>query len=268
MKRAKLPLAAAVTFVLALLLCPRPPSSDRVDPTRLLQKALTSAASLGPGFRMWDCVVNGQRIVSKRTFDRDRLASPDPGMVGLLKRNYTPLVEGEDAIAGRAAWVLRLKPRIKHRPWRQLWIDRKGGGVLAMRDWDSRNRLKRAMRTIPIAPYGTESLTDAVPPPRSKLALLTNRAIPLPRYVPRGFELVQSRGLPDGGGLMVFSDGLFPITILIRFPHSRDREHTQRMRLHDWGQGLVLSVRRGDKELALVGDLPREELERMARSLL
>lgn len=268
MKLAKLPLAAVAAFALALLLCPRLPSSDQADPARLLENALTNAASSHPASRIWDCVVNGQRVVSSPALERDRFASPDARMARLLKRNYAPLVEGEDTIADRPTWVLRLKPHLKHRPWRQLWIDRESGTILAMRDWDSRNRLKRTMRTSSVAPHGVERAADARARPHASPDYQTDGAIPSPRYVPRGYELVESRGLPSGGVRMVFSDGLFPITILIRFPHGRDREHTQGMRLHDWGQGLVLSMRRGDKEVTLVGDLPREELERMARSLL
>ena len=57
-----------------------------------------------------------------------------------------PLVEGDDIIAGRQAWVLRLNPRQKPCPWLQLWVDKRTNEVLAFREWSGEDEMIRAVR--------------------------------------------------------------------------------------------------------------------------
>ena len=90
-----------------------------------------------------------------------------PTCSALLRRNYTPLVEGEDAIAGRPAWVLRLKPHSKHMPWRQLWIDKKTYVALAQRDWSSRNEVKWPITTTDIT-YGRPEMPASAGPRQAR----------------------------------------------------------------------------------------------------
>ncbi len=68
-----------------------------------------------------------------------------------LSRKFTPVIDSEDVIAGRRAWVLRLKPNVKHGPWMQMWIDKKSHVVLATRFWTGRNTVEASMKTLRIA---------------------------------------------------------------------------------------------------------------------
>jgi hypothetical protein len=105
-------LIAICLLLVGVVICPRPPAASEVDPNALL--AAMRAASNRPGLLTVDL--------------------PDT-------RTITPLVEGKDVIAGRPAWVLRLKPHIKRTPWVQIWVDRRSHVILAFRKWDGNDRL-------------------------------------------------------------------------------------------------------------------------------
>ena len=148
-------LAAAAVFVLILgiVICPRPPSKSTIDPTALLadtrgrQKSACYKSS-----RICARLRNG-----KMRENREYVTNPgafDPWLTALVPRqmspDFTPLVESEDVIVGRPTWLLRLKPRLKHRLWRQLWIDKETHVVLAVRDWTGGNTIQDSMKTVMI----------------------------------------------------------------------------------------------------------------------
>ena len=116
-------LIAVCLLLVGVVICPRPPAASEVGPNALL--AAARAASDRPGLLTVDL--------------------PDT-------RTITPLVEGRDVIAGRPAWVLRLKPHIKRAPWVQIWVDRRSHAILAFRKWDGNDRLLSSARARSIPP--------------------------------------------------------------------------------------------------------------------
>jgi negative regulator of sigma E activity len=186
-------------------------------------------------------------------------------------------VTGEDTIAGRKAWVLALRPRIKKRPFRQLWVDKKSFAILAVRDWSSANRLKRQTTT---GPGVLERTRDPISrQPAKPAAFDLQRAVraaerklgwkpALPRCVPEGFEPVDIRLLSRGGWVQIaYSDGLYALSVFQRFSSRPGREHKRTIAVYDWGVGLLLSTNRADREVVVVADLAGNELESIGQSI-
>jgi len=116
MNRSGIILLTILTFAAVYAIYPQS-SINEVDPSDLLNKVLEHNS----------LIVERERITA------------------LLKKNYTPQIEGQDTISGRPAYMLRLKPDVKHRPWKQLWVDEKTYAILAIRDWTAQNRIKRSI---------------------------------------------------------------------------------------------------------------------------
>ncbi len=60
-------------------------------------------------------------------------------------RDYSPILEGSDIISGSPCWAVRLKPNVKGRAWRQLWIDQKTGTLRGVREWTGDDHIKSAI---------------------------------------------------------------------------------------------------------------------------
>ena len=241
----RLPIVFAALLLIGVLACPKPRGANEVDPVRCFEHAFRAEAGAGSA-------------TSRR-------------MRVLIERNYTFSVAGEDTIAGRGAWVLAIRPRIKKRPWRQLWIDQKTSEILAMRDWSSRNRLRRS--ACGLRGFST-AFHEARPYSKRPKAVLKPRSpskpekVRSPRYVPPGFELVEVRTSATGGwSQIVYSDGLCAISVFQRFPARLSREHKNAIGVYGWGGGLLVSTFCAGRRIVVVGDLRRDELERMAGSI-
>ncbi len=64
----------------------------------------------------------------------------------LARQGYNILVEGTDTICGRECITVRLEPRTKPKPWRQLWLDKQSLKVMATRSWDEKDRIVSSSR--------------------------------------------------------------------------------------------------------------------------
>lgn len=276
MRSARLSVLAAVMLAITFAASSGLQPGRGVDPKKTLQAALNASANVKfSAKQMWSWVMNGRRLQREIEVQSPSLHSFNQQAVELVRRNYTPLVEGEDIIAGRRTWVIRLKPHTKYTPWKQLWIDRETGAVLAMRDWDSRNRIKSAMRTLSIsytdvrAEFDQARVSQLSSSDQSRcLDIYRMGNIPHPQYVPRGYKLVRVKKIGrDGPMQLVYSDGLYSLSVFLRFPDGQGGEQNKIKRAYDWGQGLVLSTYSAGMNIVVVGDLPLTEIERIALSV-
>jgi negative regulator of sigma E activity len=86
--------------------------------------------------------------------------------------------------------------------------------------------------------------------------------------VPSGYELVDVRSLEQGKvAQLVYSDGLFAISVFKRFPGRPGREHTETIGVYAWEVGSVLLRRGADGDVIVIADLPPNELGRIADSV-
>ncbi len=178
--------------------------------------------------------------------------------IRMLKGNYIPLIEGDNRIGGSPAWVLRLKPRIKHRPWRQLWIDKSTFDLLAYREWNHLNQL-RANDSGDGKPQPGKTSSPGILSPLQSTAG--------PGYIPSGFKLIEtSKYLDEKTTHFTYSDGLFAISVFRTFPIRQGREHKETASVYGSNAGLVLRQIRGATETVVVADLPEKEIRRIADS--
>lgn len=274
MRGASILALAAVLLTLMLAVSSNLQCGRGVDPEKTLQAAFNASANVEfTAKQKWTWVMNGKCLQREIEVRSPGWQNFDQQAVELVRRNYTPLIEGEDTIAGRRTWVLRLKPHTKHRPWKQLWVDCKTGAVMAMRDWDSRNRIKSTMRTISISYMDVyakpdQAAVDQLSKRGQSQDACSLQDIPHPRYVPRGYRLVRVRKISHlGSTQLVYSDGLYSLSVFLRFPDGQGGEQNKIKRAYDWGQGLVLSTPYAGRNIVVVGDLPLREIEHIARSI-
>lgn len=146
MGKLKWVIVAVAIVCVGFAICPTTPSKRQVDPRGLLEMVLEHGQSVNyRAVQVRTSLLSGKKVTSTVRVCRTDVA-------WLIKRNCTPLVEGEDKIADRDTWVLRLKPKNKYAPWKQLWVDKKTFVILAYRDW-SNKKIKRSMKTVSIS-YG------------------------------------------------------------------------------------------------------------------
>ncbi|OFX14828.1 MAG: hypothetical protein A2Z18_01955 [Armatimonadetes bacterium RBG_16_58_9] len=234
----------------------------------------------------------------------------------MLKANYTPLVEGEDTIAGRQVWTMRLKPKRKNFAWKQLWIDKQTYVVLASKDWSFQNEMIRTMVTTHVSYCDRPLAKRRVPKPDglrqqlrnceyrprcfgsseithcpsisqhvaaeaaeryysqrvSSYGLRAGRRVPpgtiQPRYIPTGFVLDRVEVDKDcGSAQLVYSDGLYAISVFVGGIAGKSVERLCPGTVYDWGQGLMVATRVRDEDVLVMGDLPAEEIEKIAGSV-
>lgn len=249
----RLVLAVVLVLVSAIVLCPHKPSRRQVNPDQLLKTVLDRYQ---PGLAMpGEPRFEGIFWISRGNHNR------------LVLRNYTPLVEGRERIAGRDCWLVRLKPNAKRRPWRQVWIDRKSTDILALRDWDHNDRVRRSARGAVEAARTGDDVVEL----KCHQTLATALGdLHIPGYIPSGFEIANVGVWSDsspGDKCVIYSDGLFNISLFYRFSVARAREQHKRLDARDCGHALAVSVPLPDGVVVVVADLPEQELLRIARSI-
>ncbi|RMF95410.1 MAG: hypothetical protein D6734_05610 [Candidatus Schekmanbacteria bacterium] len=63
----------------------------------------------------------------------------------LLLKNYSPFLKGEEKIAGRKAYVIEVKSRLKGRPSKLLWIDKENFAILSSKTFSCGGKLKTSV---------------------------------------------------------------------------------------------------------------------------
>ena len=258
-------LIVAAIVGLGVLLCPYPPNKDRIDPLVLLDKALASEYRVKYKAKVKHTAIYNGRTTSFTSSSTNKLDAENRETAAklsyLIKRNYEPLVEGEDIIAGREAWTLRLKPKEKNHPWKQLWVDKKNYHVLASRDWSGRNNLKRSMETLSINYQGM------LPEIKNQRYIISSKGN-YPRYIPKGY-ILWSNSLFNGATYLTYTDGLNTIGILFGSQIVADESKWNQLvkkGLQDSSQMLVLCKNSSGKQVIISADLPAEELKKIADS--
>lgn len=269
MRYARFPLVILCFLALGFVICPtRRPGYD-LDPDKVLQFVFR----IRPSARYEATQLRTHSYYGRTLTCRVRVHGPidATGDIRLLQANYTPVIEGEDIIAGREAWTLRLKPKAKEkRPWKQLWVDKKMWVVLASRDWTSRNTLKSSMKTLSIRYSPSPIDTIAIFMRQKRLAralasrtVLSPPAAAVPRYIPHGFRLA-SADVRGERVQLVYTDGLYALSIFEgRSSEARYADDTVR----DWGQGLIISTAKRARSITVIADLPPKELRKIADSV-
>lgn len=178
------------------------------------------------------------------------------GPVADLEAVYRLTLTGEARVAGRPAVVVDAVPRDDARYGYRLWLERETGLLLGSAVLTAAGQLlEQSMFT---------QVEFEAGPPRAR----TPATVADPGAVgwsvadlPPGFRLLGSRALGSAGRHLVYSDGLASLSVYVEPGPPRLVGHAQRAMMRAYGLG-------GDGfHVVVVGELPPQALERIARSV-
>jgi outer membrane lipoprotein-sorting protein len=201
----------------------------------------------------------------------------------LLRMNYRPEIVGQDRVAGRPAHVVTLTPKAAGNPWRKLWIDQAAFVVLKNEGYDAAGRLATSSEfsVVELAPpfRGEDFSLPGKPeepahgmvhtgPAEAQAERLPFDAV-LPAYLPRGYVFEEGHLMEQEGVAalhLAFTDGLNTVSLFER-PEGEAKGAARRGMHGLAGPGRVMTWTAGGLAFTLVGDLPWEEMEKIAASL-
>jgi MucB/RseB N-terminal domain len=205
----------------------------------------------------------------------------------LVLSNYEPRLEGEEVVAGRPAYRVRLEPRHAGDAWKRLWLDKTTYLKLGQEDFDGKDHLIRRTRFVeidfnPIEPaafhppqallasarktYSDEEQPKSVEHVSSVLGF----RIKLPTFVPAGYRLEGAYTYPCVCGCekpaaqVRWVNGLNTISL---FQCGHPCGHGAPCSFPTKPQSASVAISFGEESFLFVGETDRGNLEKMARSL-
>lgn len=216
--------------------------------------------------------------------------------LGLLTKNYSAILGPNQVIAGRTARTVTLVNRYTHATTMRLWIDAATHLMLQRQVYASNGSLVEQMHFDDVSFTGSIADSTFDLPAHYTMVSGPSRGLPsvdptsvmahagfstrVPRYLPEGFTPVAA-DLADENGVrtlhLLYSDGLRTISLFENdrgaavdmsgyrtAPFAAGSVHGESV---DQGPTKLLAWSQGGLHFALVGDLNRDELERIAASI-
>lgn len=245
------------------------------------------------GMTLWHFSPRKQKVEISPT---RQWAERVPDRLRLLTRNYQMKILGREKVAGRSAHVVELQPTHAGRPSQRLWLDqvhavplrierRSAGGQLLERSEFSEIAFPE---TVDPAQFQLELPANAAVTNRVRL-LASGRTFAdlreplpfparLPGFLPAGFEAVDVHLFESKGVKSLhcrLSDGLTTLSLFMtNRVHHPEMEKAREVALAPGRKAQVIeqSGRRmlcwSDERIgyAMIGELPEDELLRVARS--
>ncbi len=214
----------------------------------------------------------------------------------LLRRNYVPVMGPMDQIAGRPVRTISLVNRYNGATTMRLWIDAATNLMLQRQQYAADGSLVTQMRfdtirytqEIPLSLFTPPASYATTPGPSrgvpsdnpSRVMAHCGFAAKAPRYLPEGFTPVAA-DLADENGVrtlhLLYSDGLRTVSLfenargaavdMSGYHPSAFTAGALRGQAVDQGPTTLLAWSQGRLRFALVGDLNRNELEKIAASI-
>jgi len=197
----------------------------------------------------------------------------------LLLRNYDLVREGTARVANRETLAYLVRPKHAGNPSKRIWFDRETGLILrsARYNWEGKPASESEFREIRVARDLPEAAAQCRPPAGVKwrsgnraAASRSSRQIDFqvakPTYLPLGYQFIGQGTIMLHGrpaAHLRFGDGLNTIS-LFEQPGAAPKEFPA---THDVGFSQLAFRRVGEMNVAAVGDLSREQLQRILDSL-
>jgi negative regulator of sigma E activity len=247
------------------------------------------------GNRSYDIDLARSRVVAA---ENDALTDPASLSANylLLRRNYKAVAKDDEVFAGRPANVLALVSDYNHRSIVVIRIDRSTKLVLDKQTFSPDGTLVEEMRFVRVKFSGPmpdadftipQGLTQVAGPQRGvpseaidALVAKAGFAAHNPKFLPLGFSAVEGRVETIQGVRtlhLMYSDGIRTVSLFENAKASTpdlSRYHAQATRVGggdgQYGQAgptTILAWRTGDVNCALVGEMPLDELQKIAASI-
>jgi len=272
-------------MVVGTLICPRRPSAKVVDPLMVLHQALRAEVEHPELLRPRLCSLP-DRTPAVTELPRELHGGWTPlyhmgrsERIALIEKSNYLIIDGEDRFAGREVWELRTKPKRYYDPWKQLWVDKQTGAIMAARDWASNSKLRRVMKLSPPSPtvasreakargHSAEGSPFGTPNAARKALRAAGGGMSLPKYVPFGYELSDvwvSRAAKAVH--VVYSNGLHAISVFQWTADGRNTQGVPAVVTHLGLQDVVAREKSRSRRVVVVADFPEDEAVRIADSI-
>ncbi len=217
-------------------------------------------------------------------------------LMQLLLSNYKAQIIGEASIAKRACWVLSIKSRhFKNYPSRVIWVDKQNHLILRAQDigCDGKMRSDFCIQNIEMQEDLPESIFNETQAYRvnclrmekcaniNEAGRIIGLSVTEPGYIPKGYRLEGIRICRCSCGCnfvttqIRYTDGLQIISIFqhrnghqckeCRIPtHNTRKEGDCSINL--LGNNLLAVCKRGDRQILVMGNLPKNEIRKIALS--
>lgn len=205
----------------------------------------------------------------------------------LVLSNYEPQLEGEETVAGRAAYRIRLAPRHAGDAWQRMWIDKETYLRLGNEDYDGKGCLIRRTRFQqvtfndlgPAAFRPSQKLLESTrktysdeeqPKSVGRVSSLLGFRIKLPAFVPQGYRLKGAYTYPCKCGCekpaaqVRWTNGLNTISM---FQCGHPCGNVAPCSTADNAHTACAHVAVGEESFLFVGETDRANLGKMAQSL-
>ncbi|MGE5508375.1 MAG: hypothetical protein ACM3RP_07850 [Chitinophagales bacterium] len=190
----------------------------------------------------------------------------------LLRQNYTVDIKNGPVLLGRETWEITLTPRWQGSPSRRAIIDRATRVRMVVEDRDHAGRVLQRREVISFQPAPGRQAARPVRRAGGKERWLSAEQaastvgpwLRYPRYLPPGYRLVGVRVGPKPGGFvhLAFFDGLGVISL-----YEREVPWWARPGVREGAERGGFAWTHDGIRFYLVGDVPPEELRRIADSL-
>lgn len=247
------------------------------------------------GNRSYDIDVKRSRVVAS---ENDALTDPASFSANylLLRRNYTAIAKGDDTFAGRPTNVIALVSDYSHRSIVVVRIDRSTKLVLDKQQFSSDGTLVDEMRFIRVKYAGSMPDSDFAIPSDLPQVAGAKRGVPSeaidsliaqagfsahnPKLLPLGFSPVEGSVETIQGVRtlhLLYSDGVRTVSLFenAKAPAADlSRYHAQAVTVAgrdgqyaEAGPTTILAWTNADLTYTLVGELPLDELQKIAASI-
>ncbi len=230
------------------------------------------------------CILpKSKSVMVDKSIPRKPFPAALPHDLDALTNTYEFLVVGEDRVSGLPTRVVVIKPRDAYRYGYRLWLDKATSLLLKSDLIDAEGRPVEQMMFTDMQILDALPAEDLAPALQGKDYTVVdhadNNAVPevtdnansdwIVSELPAGFMMTHHNRHPMhavAGEVehLVFSDGLATVSVYIE-PHQADKKASTG--LSSMGAVHALSVRRGEYQLTVVGEVPGLTVERIEQSV-
>lgn len=260
----------------------------------LLTSGLNKEINFDDGTYLWRFFPNKRLVIRERSRLGNPLTPQTHHNLDLLKRNYDIRVTNEK-IDDRAGYKVLFAPKLPNRPLQIYWIDAHTGLPLKIERYGPKKTLLSlsSFSAIDFQPKPQDDANPLMVPPKTAIAEIEEKGnltaqdaedilhtkLPTPTYLPEGFTLRNIALRTQGNRKTVqffYTDGLSALSIFhrpyepgdISTPFDKQDPKTAEPLLTTTGTLHTIRLRSDQLAITLMGDVFREELVKVAKSIV
>lgn len=259
----------------------------------LLTSGQNKEINFDDGTHLWRFFPTKRLVIREKSRIGNPLNPQTHHNLDLLRRNYDIRVTNEK-IDDRAGYKVLFAPKLPNRPLQIYWIDAHTGLPLKIERYGQKNTLLSvsSFSAIDFRPKGQENDIPLMVPPKTTITEIEEKGnltpedaahflhttLPTPAYLPEGFALRNIALRTQGTRKTIqffYTDGLSALSVFHRLydpsdvstPFERQRAKTEEPLLTATGTLNTMRLRSDRLSITLMGDVFREELLKVAKSI-